>query len=109
MRHSFASLQLQAGEPITYVSAQLGHRDSAIALRVYAHWLPDTTGRKGVDRSTRSPRARNPLHTRCTRPKDSPPPNRLIVENQLSNFAPDGRPTGVGKVVVGRLGDSYDN
>src|SRR5262249_24269071 len=50
MRHTFASLLTQAGEPITYVSAQLGHRDSAITLRVYAHWLPDTTGRKGVDR-----------------------------------------------------------
>ncbi len=49
MRHTFASLLLQAGEPITYVSRQLGHRDSAITLRVYAHWLPDTTARKGVE------------------------------------------------------------
>jgi integrase len=49
MRHSFASLLLQAGEPITYVSRQLGHKDSAITLKVYAHWLPDTTARKGVD------------------------------------------------------------
>ena len=50
MRHTFASLLLAAGEPITYVSRQLGHHDSAITLRVYAHWLPDTTARKGVDR-----------------------------------------------------------
>ena len=50
MRHTFASLLLAAGEPITYVSRQLGHRDASITLRVYAHWLPDTTGRKGVDR-----------------------------------------------------------
>src|SRR5580658_7838029 len=50
MRHTFASQLLQAGEPITYVSAQLGHKDSSITLRVYAHWLPDTTTRKGVDR-----------------------------------------------------------
>ena len=50
MRHTFASLLLAAGEPITYVSRQLGHRDSAITLRVYAHWLPDTTMQKGVDR-----------------------------------------------------------
>jgi integrase len=34
MRHTFASLLLQAGEPITYVSAQMGHMDSAITLRV---------------------------------------------------------------------------
>jgi hypothetical protein len=67
MRHSFASLLLQAGEPITYVSAQLGHRDSAITLRVYAHWLPDTTGRKGVDRldsiSPRTETVAHALHT----------------------------------------------
>ena len=50
MRHSFASQLLAAGEPITYVSQQLGHGDVSITLRVYAHWLPDTTARKGVDR-----------------------------------------------------------
>lgn len=43
LRHTFASLLLQAGEPITYVSQQLGHKDASITLRVYAHWLPDTT------------------------------------------------------------------
>jgi hypothetical protein len=42
--------RLAAGEPITYVSGQMGHKDSAITLRVYAHWLPDSTSRKGVDR-----------------------------------------------------------
>ena len=41
MRHTFALLLLKAGVPITYVSRQLGHRDSSITLRVYAHWLPD--------------------------------------------------------------------
>jgi hypothetical protein len=46
----FASLLLAAGEPITYVSQQLGHRDPSITLREYSHWLPDTTARKGVDR-----------------------------------------------------------
>jgi integrase len=50
MRHTFASLLLQAGEQITYVSRQLGHKDSSITLRVYARWLPDTTTSKGVDR-----------------------------------------------------------
>jgi integrase len=34
MRHTFASLLLAAGEPITYVSHQLGHRDPSITLRV---------------------------------------------------------------------------
>ena len=36
--------------PITYVSQQLGHRDASITLRVYAHWLPDATADRGVDR-----------------------------------------------------------
>src|SRR5262249_43508114 len=30
MRHSFASLLLKAGEPVTYVSRQLGHKDASI-------------------------------------------------------------------------------
>jgi integrase len=63
MRHTFASLLLQAGEPITYVSNQMGHKDSAITLRVYAHWLPDSTSRKGVDRLDEYPAVAHPLHT----------------------------------------------
>jgi hypothetical protein len=49
MRHTFASLLLQDGAPITYVSRQLGHKDASITLRVYAHWLPDPTSEKLVD------------------------------------------------------------
>src|SRR3981081_2949388 len=49
MRHTFASLLLQDGAPITYVSRQLGHRDASITLRVYAHWLPDASAIKAVD------------------------------------------------------------
>ena len=45
----------RTGEPITYVSRQLGHKDASITLRVYAHWLPDTTARKGVDRLDETP------------------------------------------------------
>lgn len=37
LRHTFASLALGAGEPITDVSAILGHADSAITARIYAH------------------------------------------------------------------------
>ena len=50
MRHTFASLLLQEGAPITYVSQQLGHRDPSITLRVYAHWLPDTSSYALVNR-----------------------------------------------------------
>jgi Phage integrase family len=50
MRHTFASLLLQEGAPITYVSQQLGHRDPSITLRVYAHWLPDASTATLVNR-----------------------------------------------------------
>jgi integrase len=38
LRHTYASMRLLDGAPITYVSAQLGHRDAAITLRFYAKW-----------------------------------------------------------------------
>jgi len=50
MRHTFASLLLQEGAPIMYVSQQLGHRDASITLRVYAHWLPDASSHTLVNR-----------------------------------------------------------
>ncbi len=40
LRHTFATLHLAKGHPITYVSAQLGHADPSTTLRWYAHWLP---------------------------------------------------------------------
>jgi hypothetical protein len=49
MPHTFASLLLQNGAPITYVSRQLGHKDPSITLRVYAHWLPSMPHEKLVD------------------------------------------------------------
>jgi len=34
----------------SYVSRQLGHKDSAITLKVYARWLQDHSRRRGGDR-----------------------------------------------------------
>jgi integrase len=48
LRHTFASLLLAKGEPITYVSAQLGHADATTTLRWYARWLP-RTDKRAVD------------------------------------------------------------
>ena len=48
LRHTFASLLLAAGAPITYVSAQLGHANPATTLRYYARWIP-SRGRRWVD------------------------------------------------------------
>jgi integrase len=40
LRHTFATLHLAKGHPITYVSGQLGHSSASTTLRWYAHWLP---------------------------------------------------------------------
>jgi integrase len=45
LRHTFATMLLAKGAPITYVSAQLGHAKPTTTLQHYAHWLPqDTAG-----------------------------------------------------------------
>ena len=63
LRHTYATLLLQAGAPITYVSPQLGHRDASITLRVYAHWLPDASRREADRLDALQPNA-TPAQTR---------------------------------------------
>lgn len=45
LRHTFASVQLDAREPIVAVSKWLGHADPSITLRIYAHMMPEADGR----------------------------------------------------------------
>lgn len=45
LRHSFASVMLDAREPIVAVSNWLGHADASITLRIYAHMMPEADGR----------------------------------------------------------------
>ena len=45
LRHTFASVQLDARENPVAVSKWLGHADAAITLRVYGHFLPEADGR----------------------------------------------------------------
>jgi len=40
-RHTFATLALEAGRLVTWVSAVLGHADPSFTMRVYAHAIPD--------------------------------------------------------------------
>jgi len=44
LRHTTASLLLGEGVPVPVVSQLLGHADSSITLKVYAHMLPDHIG-----------------------------------------------------------------
>jgi len=48
LRHTYASLLIQAGEPLTYVQGQLGHHSAAFTLAVYAHFIP-RGDRRAVD------------------------------------------------------------
>jgi len=41
MRHTCATLMLQAGQPVQVVSERLGHAKVSMTLEVYAHVLPD--------------------------------------------------------------------
>ena len=40
LRHTFASMLLAKGAPITYVANQLGHANSTTTLSHYAKWIP---------------------------------------------------------------------
>ncbi|SHL08419.1 site-specific integrase [Halomonas caseinilytica] len=42
-RHTFASMMLSAGEPLAWVSKQLGHRDVVFTARTYAKWVPNSS------------------------------------------------------------------
>jgi integrase len=41
LRHSFASLLIMQGRPVTQVAKLLGHKDPTITLAVYSHWFED--------------------------------------------------------------------
>ena len=40
LRHTYATLLLSRGVPVTYVADQLGHAKPTTTLQWYAHWLP---------------------------------------------------------------------
>jgi integrase len=66
LRHTYASLLLGDGVPVTYVSEQLGHSSPRITFDVYARWVPRGT-RAEVNRLDEMPPAgatgRNPRAT----------------------------------------------
>ena len=46
-RHTFATLALQSGEQIGWVSKQLGHTSSEMVIRHYAKFIPNLTRQDG--------------------------------------------------------------
>jgi integrase len=56
LRHTYASLLLADGAPLTYVSAQLGHANPTTTLRHYARWMPKKGKRwvNALDKTTSS-------------------------------------------------------
>ncbi len=80
MRHTSASLLFQAGVAITCVSHQLRHRDSAISLRVYAYWLPDTGTDRSLDRLDTDASRRN-LYATTVADAGAMNPRKLLKKN----------------------------
>jgi integrase len=50
LRHTYASLLLAQGEPVTYVANQLGHANPGITLKIYSHWIPKESQREAVNK-----------------------------------------------------------
>ncbi|WP_445620624.1 Arm DNA-binding domain-containing protein [Kushneria sp. Sum13] len=51
-RHTYASMMISAGEPIAWVSRQMGHTSVVLTAQVYSQWVPSTShqaGSKAVD------------------------------------------------------------
>ena len=53
LRHTYASVLLDAGESIKALSLYLGHADPGFTLRVYTHLLPSSEDRtrRAIDRA----------------------------------------------------------
>ncbi|WIX34112.1 site-specific integrase [Salinicola sp. JS01] len=47
-RHTYGSMMLSAGEPLAWVSRQMGHRDVIFTARVYAQWIPNASPDLGL-------------------------------------------------------------
>jgi integrase len=49
LRHTFASLLIQNGEPLTYIKEQMGHSSIQVTVDVYGHLVP-SANRAAVDK-----------------------------------------------------------
>jgi integrase len=53
LRHTYASVLLDAGESVKALSAYLGHADPGFTLRIYTHLLPasEDRTRRAIDQA----------------------------------------------------------
>lgn len=51
LRHTYAGVQLEAGESMVSLAGWLGHHDPAFTLRTYTHFMPEagSKGRAAMD------------------------------------------------------------
>lgn len=49
-RHTYASMMLSSGENPVFVAPQMGHADWSMLVKVYARWMPSSTGVQPGDR-----------------------------------------------------------
>ncbi|WP_245391747.1 tyrosine-type recombinase/integrase [Salinicola aestuarinus] len=47
-RHTFGSMMVSAGEPLAWVSRQMGHTSVITSTRIYARWIPATNSQAGM-------------------------------------------------------------
>lgn len=47
-RHTYASMMVSAGEPLAWVSRQMGHTSVVTTARIYAGWIPTTNSEAGM-------------------------------------------------------------
>lgn len=70
LRHTYASLLIEAGESLKYVQEQLGHHSPGFTLTVYGHLIP-RGDRRAVDRLDDAPE-RNPGATSARERLETP-------------------------------------
>lgn len=63
LRHSYASLLIQAGESLAYVRDQLGHHSIKVTVDIYGHLAPEGN-KAAVDRLDDDATIRNPAATK---------------------------------------------
>jgi integrase len=70
LRHTFGSLLIEAGAPLTYVRDQMGHSSIKLTVDTYGHMVPGSNVRyidRLDNRETSPPKNANPAQTRGAR------------------------------------------